>query len=593
MEHDCSDVLRLGLSRGSGVYRITPWNTQREVDVYCDMDTEGGGWTVFQRRLDGSVNFNRSFADYEQGFGSLDGEFWLGLSLLYSMTSRDNMTLRVDVSLQDGTTGFDEYSGFFISDPDRYVFNVNERINSMGINFIWTSMILLRPFAIAALVILATCEEDRLRKLEGQMIEMKAFQSYVMARLNTIEGDVGTMTNRVSKLESHFITSDNDNSKIDSIKSITGHTLGDIYTNTEINDITKTLTMYKHSFKKHKKELINVKNVFKDTLSAFVSNASSTVSSLVNKVSYHVQHSAKNISATLEKVNNTVAESGRILRSDMMVTIKALHSSWSDWSAWSNCDKGSRSRQRSCDVPQPLTNGICIGNDTDSEECVIHEFLPSDCSDVLKLGLSRGSGVYKITPWNTHKEVEVYCDMDTEGGGWTVFQRRYDGSVAFNRSFVDYERGFGSLDGEFWTGLGLLYTLTSRANMTLRIDMSLPDGTTGFDEYSGFYISPPDRYNFNVDRRMNSERMTNSYLLSDNSSRWDINHQPFSTYDRDVDNWFGNNCALRHGGGWWFNECMTNNLNGPYNSDVFYYYSFKGSRPRNLKTSTMMMRLSH
>ncbi|WAR29980.1 FGL1-like protein [Mya arenaria] len=257
------------------------------------------------------------------------------------------------------------------------------------------SMILLRPFAIAALVILATCEEDRLRKLEGQMIEMKAFQSYVMAF--TVPGVTG--------LHGPIVT-------------------------------------------------------------------------------------------------------------------------------------------RAAEVDK------------------------ADCSDVLKLGLSRGSGVYKITPWNTHKEVEVYCDMDTEGGGWTVFQRRYDGSVAFNRSFVDYERGFGSLDGEFWTGLGLLYTLTSRANMTLRIDMSLPDGTTGFDEYSGFYISPPDRYNFNVDRRMNSERMTNSYLLSDNSSRWDINHQPFSTYDRDVDNWFGNNCALRHGGGWWFNECMTNNLNGPYNSDV-------------------------
>ncbi|XP_052813492.1 ficolin-1-A-like [Mya arenaria] len=59
--------------------------------------------------------------------------------------------------------------------------------------------------------------------------------------------------------------------------------------------------------------------------------------------------------------------------------------------------------------------------------------------------------------------------MDTEGGGWTVFQRRWDGSVAFNRSFVEYERGFGSLDGEFWTGLDLFLSMTSRANMTLRV----------------------------------------------------------------------------------------------------------------------------
>ncbi|XP_052772748.1 uncharacterized protein LOC128211753 [Mya arenaria] len=74
-----------------------------------------------------------------------------------------------------------------------------------------------------------------------------------------------------------------------------------------------------------------------------------------------------------------------------------------------------------------------------------------DCSDVLKQGLSRGSGVYKITPWNTHGEVDVYCDMDTDGG----VSRRLDGSVDFNRKFVEYEKGFGSLDGEIWMGMFL------------------------------------------------------------------------------------------------------------------------------------------
>ena len=57
---------------------------RKSVSVYCDMTTFQGGWIVFQRRFDRSVNFSRNWQEYKNGFGQMvGGEFWLGSEYLH------------------------------------------------------------------------------------------------------------------------------------------------------------------------------------------------------------------------------------------------------------------------------------------------------------------------------------------------------------------------------------------------------------------------------------------------------------------------------------------------------------------------------
>lgn len=66
-------------------------------DAWCDMETDGGGWLVVMRRLSNEFTFNRLYSEYEDGFGSLDGDFWYGLRSMEALTSRESYEMRVDM----------------------------------------------------------------------------------------------------------------------------------------------------------------------------------------------------------------------------------------------------------------------------------------------------------------------------------------------------------------------------------------------------------------------------------------------------------------------------------------------------------------
>ncbi|PIK53058.1 putative ficolin-2-like [Apostichopus japonicus] len=114
---------------------------------------------------------------------------------------------------------------------------------------------------------------------------------------------------------------------------------------------------------------------------------------------------------------------------------------------------------------------------------------PKDCLEIFEHDDRAESRVYTIQPnKNSESTLEVFCNM-SDGGGWTVFQRRFDGSQNFALPEQNYSEGFGSLLGEFWLGNENLHTLTNQMQYELKIDFMDKNNTLYEAEYSSFQIS--------------------------------------------------------------------------------------------------------
>ena len=125
--------------------------------------------------------------------------------------------------------------------------------------------------------------------------------------------------------------------------------------------------------------------------------------------------------------------------------------------------------------------------------------------------------------------------METDGCGWTVFQRRESGYADFYRNWADYEGGFGYLDHEFWLGLSKIHRLTKDATCTLRVDLGDDQGNRAYARYSTFSIGDSStEYTLTI--------AGYSGTAGDSMTRHDLNGIKFSTKDNDNDN--GGNCAI-------------------------------------------------
>ncbi|XP_035691653.1 angiopoietin-related protein 7-like [Branchiostoma floridae] len=191
-------------------------------------------------------------------------------------------------------------------------------------------------------------------------------------------------------------------------------------------------------------------------------------------------------------------------------------------------------------------------------DCVVR-----DCSDVRSRNVL--SGIYPIWPKNFTNALYVYCDHGPSGGGWTVLQRRLDGSVNFYRNWTEYKKGFGDLGGEFWLGMDSIYLLLSQNTYRMRVDMEDWEGNKAYAEYSSIQVDT-ERNNYRIRLGTYSGNAGDSIAGTNATMDYftrNLNNMQFSTRDRDNDG-SSRNCALLFKGGWWYNDCYNANLNGIY-----------------------------
>nr|XP_022291194.1 angiopoietin-1-like isoform X4 [Crassostrea virginica] len=346
---DCSIILRLNpdMKGQDGVYTIYP-DKVRNKTVYCDMTTEGGGWTVIQNRIDGSTDFYRTWKEYKEGFGNSSHNYWIGNDVIHQLTKDKNHVLRVELQKFSGEKGYAEYSTFIVGD------------------------------------------EQNKYKL-------------------TVAGYKGNI--------------DGINNTLNTIK-------------TEVDQTQKVQL-----------------------------ELSSVVSSAVS---------------SLEVIRQSVY--------------------------------------------------------------LFHKEDYVDCSIILRENpYTKGQdGVYTIySDKNRYKT--VYCDMTTEGGGWTVIQNRIDGSTDFYRTWKEYKEGFGNSSHNYWIGNDVIHQLTKDKTQVLRVELQRFSGEKGYAEYSTFIVDDEQsKYKLTVAGYKGNIR---DYLNYHNGSK-------FSTPDQDNDRHGGSSCAQKYHGAW-------------------------------------------
>nr|XP_045621863.1 trichohyalin-like [Procambarus clarkii] len=181
----------------------------------------------------------------------------------------------------------------------------------------------------------------------------------------------------------------------------------------------------------------------------------------------------------------------------------------------------------------------------------------TDCAALYCLG-SREDGVYTIylpKDEEEHQSVSVWCDMTTDGGGWTVFLARQEQGAQenFARNWEDYKTGFGRASSEYWLGNEVIHSLTTEKPQSLRLDVKNYQGDQRWAQWETFSVaSEHDQFGLEVTGYDNSSTLGDT-LTGEHT----LHNTKFSTIDKDNDGLVYGSCVdfFSGGGGWWYSYC--------------------------------------
>lgn len=159
-----------------------------------------------------------------------------------------------------------------------------------------------------------------------------------------------------------------------------------------------------------------------------------------------------------------------------------------------------------------------------------------------------------LKPAGAAEAFQTLCNFDY---GVTYIQYRKYGNVNFNRSWAEYNDGFGDLTGDFWLGNKYIYTILNAKSYAATFRLYY-GGAWDFQTYASFVINDESQnYVLSYDENFYYISIDG---LSPLDSTKEAKGQTFSTYDNDP-----TGCARATGSGWWFNSgCSKSNINGPF-----------------------------